>query len=102
MTIDQEIVQPVSYSGKRSRQRNSKMSLGSKYLARKRKQTSQPIKSEISLGNLSGGIAPLLFTLNIIKPRDEIVEIDFDWHNIKDDICPITIYVRKESKTKND
>jgi hypothetical protein len=75
------------------------MSLGSKYLARKRKQQSQPIKAEISLGNISDGLTPMLYTLNVIKPRDEIIEIDFDWHNIKDDICPITIYVRKE-KTK--
>ncbi len=78
------------------------MSLGSKYLARKRKQSSQPIKSEISLGNLSGGIVPLLHTLNVIQPRDEIIEIDFDWHNIKDDICPITIYVRKEKSKTNE
>lgn len=77
------------------------MSLGSKYLARKKKSSSQSIKSEISLGNMKDGLLPLLHTLNIIKPKDEIVEIDFDWHNIKDDVCPITIYVRKEaSKTK--
>lgn len=78
------------------------MSFGSKYLARKRKQSSQPIKSSISLGNLGSGIAPLLFTLNVIKPRDEILEIDFDWHNIKDDICPITIYVKKGVSKTND
>jgi len=36
----------------------------------------------------------MLYTLNVIKPKDEIVEIDFDWHNIKDEICPITIYVK--------
>ena len=82
------------------------MSLGSQYLARKQKQIasgnqkiSQEIKSEISLGNVKDGLLPILYTLNIIKPRDEITMIDFDWHNIKDDICPITIYVRKESKT---
>jgi hypothetical protein len=84
---------------RRSRQRNSKMSLGSKYLARKRKQTSLPIKSEISLANVRDGLMPMLYTLNVIKPKDEVLEIDFDWHNIKDDICPITIYV-KGAKTK--
>lgn len=76
------------------------MSLGSKYLARKRKQSSQPIKSEISLGNVRDGLLPMLYTLNVIKPKDEVLEVDFDWHNIKDDICPITIYVKKE-KTKS-
>jgi len=35
--------------------------------------------------------------LNVIKPHDEVLEIDFDWHNIKDDICPITIFVKKAS-----
>lgn len=78
------------------------MPLGSRYLAKKRKQSSQSIKSEISLGNVKDGLLPLLHTLNVIKPHDEVTEIDFDWHNIKDDICPVTIYVRKESKTKND
>ena len=76
------------------------MSLGDKFLARKRKQTSQPIQSEISLSNVRDGLMPMLYTLNVIKPRDEILEIDFDWHNIKDDICPITIYVKGASKTK--
>lgn len=78
------------------------MSLGSKYLARKRKQSSQPIKSEISLGNVRDGLLPMLYTLNVIKPHDEVTEIDFDWHNIKDDICPVTIYVRKEKSKTND
>lgn len=73
------------------------MPLGSKYLARKRKASAQAIKSEISLGNMKDGLMPLLHTLNVIKPKDEIIEIDFDWHNIKDEICPVTIYVRKEA-----
>ncbi len=76
------------------------MSLGSKYLARKRKQNSQPIKTEISLANVGDGIMPMLYTTNILKPKDEVLEIDFDWHNIKDNICPITIYVKGASKTK--
>jgi hypothetical protein len=39
--------------------------------------------------------------VKLLKPKDEVISIDFDWHNIKDDICPITINVRKEaSKTK--
>ena len=44
---------------------------------------------------------PLLYTLNVIKPKDEIVEIDFDWHNIKDEICPITIYVKGAPKSNS-
>lgn len=76
------------------------MSLGSKFLARKSKQNSQPIKTEISIANVGDGIMPMLYTLNVIKPKDEITEIEFDWHNIKDDICPITIYVKGASKTK--
>ncbi len=77
------------------------MSLGSKYLARKRKQSSQPIQSEISLANVRDGLLPMLHTLNVIKPKDEIVEIDFDWHNIKDEICPITIYVKGAPKSNS-
>ena len=76
------------------------MSLGSKYLARKRKQASKPIASEVNLGQVRDGLLPLLYTLNVIKPKDEVTEIDFDWHNIKDNICPITIYVQKEVSKK--
>jgi hypothetical protein len=75
------------------------MSLGSKYLARKSKST----KTEISLGNVGDALMPLLYTLNVIKPKDEVTSIDFDWHNIVGDMCPITIYYRKEaSRTRND
>ncbi len=73
------------------------MSLGSQYLARKRKASSQPVKSEISLGHVTDSLLPILHTLNVIKPQQEVTAIDFDWHNIKEDICPITIYVRKEA-----
>jgi hypothetical protein len=90
----------LNSSDRRSKRRNSKMSLGSKFLARKSKQTSQAIKTEISLANVGDGILPMLYTTNILKPRDEVLEIDFDWHNIKDDICPITIYVKGASKIK--
>ena len=79
------------------------MSLGSKYLARKRKSESQSVQSEISLGNTADGILPLLYTTNILKPKDTVEAIDFHWQDIKDGICPITIYVRKEaSRTSND
>jgi hypothetical protein len=75
------------------------MSLGSKYLARKTKS----VKTEISLANVADGLMPLLYTLNVIKPKDEVTAIDFDWHNIVGDMCPITIYTRKEaSRTRND
>lgn len=73
------------------------MPLGTKYLARKKKSEAQSIKTEISLGNMKDGLLPLLHTLNVIKPRQEVIEIDFDWHNIKGDICPVTIYLRKEN-----
>jgi hypothetical protein len=72
------------------------MPIGEEYLKRKRKQKeSSSVKSSISLNNLKDGILPLLHTLNLIKPRDEVITIDFDWHNIKGDICPITINVKK-------
>jgi len=77
------------------------MSLGSSYLARKKKSNSSSIKSQISLSHITNGIIPILEMVKLLKPRDEVISIDFDWHNIKDDICPITINVRKEaSKTK--
>lgn len=79
------------------------MSLGDKYLARKRKLNAQVIQSEINLGNVGDMLTPMLHTLNLLKPKDEVVSIEFDWHNIKGDMCPIKIYIRKEaSKTKND
>lgn len=71
------------------------MTLGSRFLARQAKKNSTGIKANISLGNLKDGILPLLHTLKTIGPRDEVTTIDFDWHNIKDDICPITINVKK-------
>jgi hypothetical protein len=77
------------------------MPLGSRYLAKKKKLSAQPIRTEISLGNVRDGLTPMLYTLNVIKPRDEVIEIEFDWHNIKDDICPITIYVKKEKTGTN-
>lgn len=70
------------------------MSLGSKYLARKQKAAAKAIPSEISLGLVKDGLLPMLHTLNVIKPMDEVISIDFDWHNIKDDVCPVTIYVK--------
>lgn len=73
------------------------MSLGSKYLARKQKASAKAIPSSISLGLVKDGLVPMLHTLNVIKPMDTVVSIDFDWHNIKDDVCPITIYVKEKS-----
>lgn len=71
------------------------MSLGSKYLARKSK--ADGIKSSVSLGNLSDGLTPMLHTLNLISHRDLVTKIEFHWHDIVDDICPITIYTTKEA-----
>jgi len=45
---------------------------------------------------MGNGIRPILEMVKLIKPNDEVT-IDFDWHNIKDDICPITIHIRKEA-----
>lgn len=67
------------------------MSLGSKYLARKTKEPG--IKSEISLANMADGIVPLLKTAY----GQQIEKIEFHWHDIVDDICPITIYTKKEA-----
>ena len=76
------------------------MPLGEKFLQKKlREKKPDLIKSSISLSNVRDGILPLLNTLNVIKPSQEVIEIDFDWHNIKDDICPITIKVKGASKT---
>lgn len=71
--------------------------LGSKYLARKEKASAKAIPSTISLGLVKDGLLPVLHTLNVIKPMDDVVMIDFDWHNIKDDVCPVTIYVKERS-----
>lgn len=79
------------------------MPLGEKFLQKKRKEKeSSSVKSSISLNNVRDGLLPLLHTLNVLKPRDEVIAIDFDWHNIKDDICPITIYTKKGSSKTND
>lgn len=81
--------------------KDSIMPLGEKYLQRKKKEKeSSSIKSSISLSNVRDGILPLLHTLNVIKPSQEVLEIYFDWHNIKDDICPITIQVKGASRPK--
>lgn len=77
------------------------MSLGEKYLSRKK---STGIKTEISLVNVADGLAPMLHTLSVIGYKDKIEKIEFHWHDIHDDICPITIYVTKEvqSRTRKD
>ena len=83
------------------------MPLGEKFLQKKlREKPISSIKSSISLSNVRDGILPLLNTLNVIKPSQEVIEIDFDWHNIKadpitgSDICPITIKVKGASRPK--
>jgi hypothetical protein len=77
------------------------MPLGEKFLQKKqREKPLSAIKSSISLSNVRDGLLPLLNTLNVIKPSQEVIEIDFDWHNIKDDICPITIKVKGASRPK--
>ncbi len=68
------------------------MSLGAKFLARRKKSSDTAIKSQITLGHMGNGIRPILEMVKLIKPNDEVT-IDFDWHNIKDDIC----HIRKEA-----
>lgn len=84
--------------------KDSTMPIGAEYLKKKRKQKESSsakssmmssVKTTISLANVKDGLLPLLSTLNLVKPRDEVLTIDFDWHNIKGDICPITINVKK-------
>lgn len=71
------------------------MALGAAFLARKKKQESKGIKSSISLGHIKNGILPILEMVKLVKPTDELIEIEFHWQQIKDEMCPITIYVRK-------
>lgn len=72
------------------------MPLGEKFLQKKLKaKESSSVKSAISLSNVRDGLLPLLHTLNVIKPNQEVIDIEFDWHNIKGDMCPITINVKK-------
>lgn len=70
------------------------MTLGAKFLARRKQANDVAIKSQVSLNHMSNGIRPILEMVKLIKPNDEVT-IDFDWHNIKDDICPITINIKK-------
>lgn len=71
------------------------MSLGSKYLARKTKEIG--IKSHVSLGHMADGLTPMLHTLNLIGHKDLVTHIEFHWHDIENDICPITIHTKKEA-----
>lgn len=70
------------------------MTLGAKFLAKRKQAASVAIKSAISLNHMGNGIRPMLEMVKLIRPNDEVT-IDFDWHNIKDDICPITINIKK-------